>query len=279
MIKSEIKNTARGRMLFLTDGKTEIGCALDFGIRVSHLSVAGMENIYYEQPADCSDGLCTEDGWKLYGGHRIWNTPEDDTCNGREDRAIEYTLHEDGVDLVQPIDVMRPISKKLSIRFMNDGRIEVINTVYNTGEEPLDTAAWGVNTLSGGRAEIDFIKNDKTVGGQPARYISLWGDTNVGDERVKWTKDHLSAQHKPISDYFKVGLYTKSGKAFYYNKGQKFTLEFGTDEFGNYPDNGCNFEMWLHKYCMELESLGKVMHLAKGECATHTEYWKMEKEQ
>ena len=63
-MKSEIRNTNRGKMLFLTDGKTEIGCALEFGIRVSHLSAVGMENIYYEQPADCSDGLITEDDEK-----------------------------------------------------------------------------------------------------------------------------------------------------------------------------------------------------------------------
>jgi len=278
MIKSEIKNTDRGRILYLTDGHTLIGCSLDFGIRITHLSVCGMDNIFYEQPMDLSDGLFTEDGWKLYGGHRIWNTPEDDTCNSAEDRPVEYKLCEAGVDLLQSMDLKRPIEKELKLRFMEDGRIEVTNIIRNIGDKPMDTAAWGVNTLTGGRAEIDFTESDAVVSGQPGRYVSLWGATNVGDERVKWTKHHLSAQHKDIPDYFKVGLYTKSGKAFYYNKGQKFTLEFGTKDFGSYPDNGCNFEMWMHSKCMELESLGRVTHLLKGESATHIEYWTMEKE-
>ncbi len=263
-------------MLFLTDGRTEVGCALDFGIRVSHLSAAGMDNIFYEQPDDGSDGLTTADGWRLYGGHRLWNTPEDDSCYGAEDRPVEYELCDAGVNLKQPVDLMRKISKELRLRFMADGRIEVTNIIRNIGEEPVETAAWGVNTLTGGRAEIDFIKTDSVVGGQPARYISLWGDTNICDERVTWTGDHLTAQYKDIPDYFKIGLYTRSGRAFYYNKGQKFTLEFGADDFGKYPDNGCNFELWLHSRCMELESLGKVTRLSKGDCAEHVEYWKIE---
>jgi len=277
MIKSEIRNTDRGRMLFLTDGRTEVGCSLDFGIRISHLSVAGMDNIFYEQPSDGCDGLTTDGGWKIYGGHRVWNTPEDDSCYGAEDRSVEYELGDEGVALRQPVDLMRKIAKEVDVRILSDGRIEVTNIIRNLSDEVLETAAWGVSTLTGGRAEIDFEKAGGVVGGQPARYVSLWGDTNIADERVTWSRNHLSAQYRAIPDYFKIGLYTKSGKAFYYNKGQKFTLEFGTDDFGNYPDNGCNFEMWLHSRCMELESLGKVSSLSKGECATHVEYWKIEK--
>ena len=275
-MKSEIRNTNRGRMLFLTDGKTEIGCALEFGIRVSHLSAVGMENIYYEQPADCSDGLITEDGWKLYGGHRIWNTPEDDTCNCPDNDPVEYELLEDGVILKQREEPWRHIEKELKLRFLDDGRIEVTNLVRNKSSKAIDTAAWGVNTLSGGDVEVDYLPAD-VVPGEPGRYVSLWGMTNIADERLTWSNNHLSAKYKPISDYFKLGMYTKAGIASYTNKGQKFELMFGTENFGNYPDNGCNFELFMHKCFIEMESLGKVIHLSEGECATHTEYWKIKK--
>lgn len=273
-MKSEIRNTNRGKMLFLTDGKTEIGCALEFGIRVSHLSVHGMENIYYEQPEDCSDGLITDDGWKLYGGHRIWNTPEDDTCNCPDNDPVEYELLEDGVILKQKEEPWRHIEKELKIRFLPDGRIEVTNLIRNMSDEAIDSAAWGVNTLSGGDVEVDYIPAE-VVAGVPGRFVSLWGLTNIADERITWTREHLSAKYKPVPDYFKLGMYTKAGIASYTNKGQKFELMFGTEHFGNYPDNGCNFELFMHRYFIEMESLGKVMHLSKGECATHTEYWKI----
>ena len=275
-MKSEIRKTNRGKMLFLTDGKTEIGCALDFGIRVSHLSVLGMDNIYYEQPGDCSDGLITEEGWKLYGGHRIWNTPEDETCNYPDNDPVDYELLDDGVILKQKEEQWRHIEKELKIRFLSDGRIEVTNLIRNMSDDPIDTAAWGVNTLSGGDVEVDYIPAD-TVAGQPGRFVSLWGSTSIADERLTWSQYHLSAKYIPIPDYFKLGMYTKSGTASYTNKGQKFILDFTTEHFGNYPDNGCNFELYMNKAFIEMESLGKVQHLSKGECAAHTEYWRIEK--
>ena len=58
-----------GNMLWLEEGDIQIGIALDYGIRVRHLSIKGMENLYYEQPVDLSDGFGTPDGWKLRGGH------------------------------------------------------------------------------------------------------------------------------------------------------------------------------------------------------------------
>ena len=38
-----------GRVLWLTDGNTRVGVALDFGLRVVHLSCEGMENLFYTQ--------------------------------------------------------------------------------------------------------------------------------------------------------------------------------------------------------------------------------------
>ena len=46
-----------GRMLWLEQNDIQIGIALDYGIRVRHLSIKGMENLYYEQPSDLSDGF------------------------------------------------------------------------------------------------------------------------------------------------------------------------------------------------------------------------------
>ena len=56
-------------------------------------------------------------------------------------------------------------------------------------------------------------------------------------------------------------------------------FECFNDAFGieNHPDNGCNFELYLAKDFMELESLGVVTTLRPGEAATHTETWQLEK--
>ena len=58
----------RGNLIWLSDGRTEAAAALDFGIRIVHLSCAGKPNLFYSQPDDLSDGLATEAGWRIYGG-------------------------------------------------------------------------------------------------------------------------------------------------------------------------------------------------------------------
>ena len=46
----------RGNLIWLSDGRTEAAAALDFGIRIVHLSCAGKPNLFYSQPDDLSDG-------------------------------------------------------------------------------------------------------------------------------------------------------------------------------------------------------------------------------
>jgi len=63
------------------------------------------------------------------------------------------------------------------------------------------------------------------------------------------------------------------GKAVFENKGQRLTLSFGSQPLAEYPDNGCNFELYMCSRFMELESLGVMTHILPGECASHTETW------
>lgn len=273
----EEKTTDRGRVLFITDGTTLVGCALDFGIRVIHLSACGMENIFYEQPDDLSDGIATDTGWRVYGGHRIWNTPENDTNYYPDNDAVTYEKTDDGVIIYQNPDPLKQVKKSLTVSFLDDGRIKIINSVMNTSVHTVETAAWGVNTLKPGKVDVDFIPADVASDGYPSRNVSLWGTTNIADERIVWSEKHLTATHKQIENYFKIGMYTKSGKAVYERDDQKFTMEFETEGYGMYPDGGCNFELWLHKLCLEMESLSIIMKISTGESVTHTEYWKVEK--
>lgn len=265
-----------GRVLWMSDGNTDVAVALDFGIRVVHLSASGCENLFYEQPADCSDGFTAGD-WRLYGGHRLWLAPESWDSYFPDNVPISYTIQEDSVLFEQEIDRQLNAYKSLSIAFLNDGSLCVEQKIRNASPEILEGAAWGVNTLdAGGTAEISFACAQ--VGGfQPQRTISLWSDTNLGDPRLKFTKDRLFATHMPSKDYLKIGLYSNPGKALFKNKGQCFELLFGADPNLCYPDNGCNFELFMCERFMELESLGMKTKILPGSSAVHTEYWRVSK--
>ena len=277
-MKHEIISTDRGRVLMLTDGKTQVGAALDFGIRVVHLSCAGMENLYYEQPADCSDGYTEKTGWRLYGGHRLWLAPESEKSYAPDNDPVSCTLTENGVILEQKTDPFLLLRKRLSVNFEPDGSIRVEHRIENAGDTPVTGASWGVNTLSGGGTATIPFPNDKAVSVfNPSRCISLWGDTDPHDPRLHFTKDSLTATFLPASEYLKLGLYVHAGQAVLENKGQRLHISFGVPAMAECPDNGCNFELFMCQNFMELETLGARKTIAPGEAVSHTEYWKLEK--
>ena len=266
-----------GRVLWLTDGKTEIGVALDFGIRVVHLSCSGCANLFYEQPQDRSDGFVEKNGWCLYGGHRLWLAPESYDSYHPDNDPVVYTVEEDKILFEQSIDPLLHIRKRLQISFNNDGSVCVLQQIENALDVPINGAAWGVNTLDAGGTAVISFGCQNTGGFNPQRVVSLWSDTNLSDSRLEFKKDRLLARHLPIKDYLKVGLYSNPGRAVLINKGQQFELTFEAEKFELYPDNGCNFELYMCEQFMELESLGKMTTILPGQCAVHTEVWRLEK--
>ena len=264
-----------GKVLWVTTDHAEVGIALDFGIRVVHLSCPGMENLFYEQPADLSDGNATPAGWKLYGGHRLWFAPEGDWSYYPDNDPVTYRVDENTVYVEQKTDPWTGQKKQLRLTF-RENSIDVENIFINDTDKMMEGASWGVTTLDGGVAKIDFAgtqPGDYT----PRRVVSLWADTNVHDPRLKFEKHSLTATHMSLNDYFKMGLYCDPGKAVYENKGQRFILTFGAEGIDNHPDNGCNFELYLGRCFMELETLGVKRSLQPGQAASHTETWTLEK--
>lgn len=266
-----------GRVLWITDEKTEIAVALDFGIRIVYAACVGCENLFYEQPSDRSDGFTTNDGWILYGGHRLWLAPESDNSYYPDNEPVRYSVQDQTILFEQNIDPILKIRKRLSVCYGEDGRIQITQSIENVSDQPITGAAWGVNTLDAG-GEVDIHFACQTVGGyNPQRVVSLWSDTNIGDPRLQFTRDHLHAQYLPLDDYLKLGLYSSPGKAVFRNKDQEFVLTFDAQPYIVYPDNGCNFELYMCKRFTELESLGKMTTILPGQCADHTETWRIVK--
>ena len=277
-MQSCIKNIPDvGQVLWLTDGNAEVGVALDFGIRVVHVSCAGCENLFYAQPADLSDGFVTDAGWRLRGGHRIWLAPESDDSYYPDNTPVSYELLEDGALICQNPEPWLGIQKSLRITFREDGGITLMQSIQNVTDHPIDGASWGVNTLdAGGKAFITFTNNDKK-GYTPHRVVSLWSDTNLHDPRLSFDKKGLTAQHIPLPDYLKLGLYCMDGKAVFENKGQRMTICFESAPLNQHPDNGCNFELYMCSKFMELETLGTKAHILPGQSTSHEETWYLTK--
>lgn len=270
------KHPVAGKLLCISDGNTEIKAALDYGIRIPWLSHVGMDNLYYMQPADRSDGFITDSGWNLYGGHRFWMTPESDLSYCPDNEPVAYELTENGVILTQKEDPWLHVEKKLELSFMDDGRIKVIHTLKNLTGHTIETSLWGVNSLApNGKARISF-PGPETDEWLPCRSVAVWKNASLGDKRIKFTADSLLVEHGPCDDYFKMGLFSADGEAVLENLGQRFTLRFPADIPQHNSDLGSNFELFMHTAFMELETLGAKCTLEPGQSASHWELWQVE---
>lgn len=271
-----LRDPMLGNILWMTDGHTEIRIALEFGLRILHVSCLGMENLFYQQPDDCSDSFITKQGWKLRGGHRFWLSPESDLSYYPDNDPVGCTLLPNGAELIQNKDPWLQVQKSLRILFQKNGSVEVIHGVKNVSCHPLIAALWGINTLApGGKAKVPF-SGSKSGDYTPRRTLALWADTNLGDPRITFSKNSLTIQHGPSSDYFKIGMFCKDGFAVFENKCQRFELSFSADTPENYSDFGSNFEVYMNSEFMELETLSVRHTLNPEDSACHREIWRVE---
>ena len=168
------------------------------------------------------------------------------------------------------------IQKTLEITFRPDGTVYLLHNFYNRNDHPIRGASWAINSLDAS-GEIEFsYAGGKTGDFYPGTTVALWGQTSMDDPRLTYYPDRIRAAYLPISDYFKLGVYCPDGKAILESKGQRLTMGFDAPDIRTLPDQGCNFELYMHKMFLEMESLGPVTDIAPGESASHWETWKLE---
>ncbi len=262
-----------GRLLWLTDGRTEVAAALDFGIRIVHLACAGMENLFYRQDESLRDGLATGAGWRLYGGHRFWLAPESEQSYYPDCAPVRWSALGEGILLLQEPDPWLGVEKSLELRFDGAGRIRVIHRARNVSDEAISCGLWAISSMAAGcRLQVPFVPPPRPAL-TPTRFLALWDCADLADRRLEIRADRVCAQQMDMDPPLKIGLYTRMGEAAVEGRGQRFVKQFGCAPGRAYPDNNCNFELYLCRHMMEVESLGPVTVLEPGESADHCERW------
>lgn len=270
-------DTRGRRILWLVGNGAKLGIALDFGIRIVYAACEGMENLFYEQPDDLSDGYCTPEGWRLYGGHRMWPAPESELCSAPDNAPIRWIPEKNGVLLLQEPDTVIGLEKSLRLRFAEDGGILLEHSLKNVSDRQIVCASWGISSVApGGIARVDFSPDGQPAL-QPQRTVALWQDTALDDPRFHFSKDSLTATFLPLDNFCKIGLYSRRGRVVYENNRQRLIMTFAAPPIDCLADGGCNFELFLCRHFMELETLGTLSSLAPGETASHWETWRFER--
>lgn len=239
------------------------------GPRIVGLYVNGVqENLFAETP---DMHWPTPHGeYHLYGGHRLWISPEDVFYMCPEE-GLDVTNSDDGVILKSPVDASG-LQKELAITLASN-RVHVTHKVTWHGKKEVAFAPWALTQIRlGGMAIVPFSNLEGLL---PDRNIVLWPYSELNDPRLELHDDLILVHAYGIGKPFKIGSF--NSKAWIaYNWGDALLVKrFTLDMDGSYPDRHCNVEIYINDLCIELETLGSLQNLQPGSSMTHDETWEV----
>lgn len=258
----------------VSNGIIDLIATTDVGPRIIRFGFVGKENEFYE--ADDQVGTTGGDEWKIYGGHRLWHSPEEKPRTYELDNTkIEWEKKKNGIILKQPVEPWALIKKEIEISMSPDSpRVTVLHRLTNKGAWAVELALWALTVMApGGKEIVPQVTRD--TGLLPNRMISLWPYTKMNDPRVYWGEKYITLQQDPKAiTAFKFGIPNEDGWAGYVNHGHLYVKQFPFIEDAIYPDfSGSSYETYTCGDFLEMESLTPLVLLEPEESISHTEVW------
>ena len=272
-----------GRCLRIENDDCELYVTLALGPRIIRFNRKGGKNVFWEdrkalklEKGPVFDKFYGKDAyWRIYGGHRIWFSPESmpESYYPDNGRVKWEKQGEDYIFTPKP-QTENGVAYTMIVRLAPKGcDVDVTMQVKNIGKTPKTYGVWSISVMNkSGLCALPLPTEDVYL--LHNRQLSLWTYTHVNDRRFYLTDDLLTLRQDPKATCpFKIGLKNTSGVGMYYVGGDLFVKKAPFCKDAVYPDNGCNFETYTCAEFLELESLGPLCERQPGEIAEHTEHW------
>lgn len=259
--------------LKLSNGTIDLIVLIEAGPRILFFGFCGGENLLkvYDPIPDAS-----KNQWLVIGGHRLWHAPEHPQRSYWPDNEpVDWQRDGSRLRLTQPVERSTGIQKEIEIELGTRASVTVTHRLINRGLWPVEAAPWALTVMQpGGTAHLPqepFRPHPKAL--LPSRPLVLWPYTNMADERLEWGRRTLAVRSGEGSA-LKLGVFNSLGWGAYERNGLVFLKQTRSVATGNYPDHGCNFEIFTQSGMLELETLGPLARLEPdGGCAEHVEVW------
>jgi hypothetical protein len=272
-----------GNAIQISNGVVEAVACIDFGPRIMRYGFVGRENMFFE---DKEHNIVNKDDvfapvgggeWNIYGGHRLWTSPEVvPRTTYPDNQKVHWKQIENGIVLTPEPEKWNNLQKEIEISMSPvNGEITVIHRVTNVGAWPIEFSPWALSVMAaGGTAIVPQAK--RQTGFLANRILSLWDYSKMNDERVYWGDKYiLLKQQAAATSPFKFGSNNEAGWAAYYNYGQLFVKTYIHDMQASYPDYGVSFEAYTNSFFLELETLGQLKLVEPNEMVSHDEKWNL----
>jgi hypothetical protein len=266
----------------IANAEVELVVLADVGPRVIAYRLTGRENIFHEVAEQA--GLTGGTDFRLYGGHRVWVWPEVERTYFPDNSPVSVSREKNAVRFLAPVEGAPPrcgLQKALEIQLEETGtRATLTHRITNRASSPTELAPWAPTMMrAGGRAILPLparaamdMDHFQSVGP-----LTLWSFTDFADPRWVLGTEYiqLRQQSNPGGRFREqmTGIYNPAGWGAYFVDGTLFVKRASPKPGAQYPDFGCNFELFTNPDFLELETLGPKVQLGQDESAEHTEIW------
>ena len=258
----------------LTLGKAQMIVVTQIGPRILSLSVAGGENLLFEDIGKKIAVPRGKDKWFIYGGHRLWVSPEREETYVPDNAPCEVAVSRGSLLATAPPDPVTKLQAALRISAEAD-RFVVDHLVTNAGEFLQTGAIWGLTCVEP-RGKVLFPWG--RPGAWHTKKIIYWKNWSTHTSNI------ASQQWQPGPDLFvidptgeegKVGTANYEGWMALARPDATFIKTFDHLETAPYPDDNCSMEAYTCKYFIEMETLSPMMTFYPGQTACHRERWRV----
>ncbi len=284
MVKvSEINYKNFGRCLKLENETASAVITVDIGPRIISYSLNGKENMLFEDVnrdfKDDGEKLREYFGgnetWYIYGGHRLWSSPESYPHSYVPDNyPVEYETKDERLCLL-PRQTRTGQQHKWLVKMDSSSPfVEISHQITNTSGAIITMAPWALTVCAPGGVEI-FPQDTSDKGLLSNRRCVFWSYSDIHDERFFLGNKYGTLRQIPgAKSKFKIGMNNTNGWAAIVNKGQIFIKSFAANGAADdYPDGGCSFETFTNGLFLECESLGTMGQVQNGGSMTFCERW------
>jgi len=278
--ESEYKNY--GKCKIISNGLFEMYVLNEMGPRIIKVNLTGRENLLFNDVdravgEDVSSVFGEGKIWRIYGGHRLWVSPEDmPHTYYPDDEPVRVEINGDTVIFTPPPQKINDLQHSIEIKMCeNKPCAKVTHKVKNIGEKDVTGAIWALSVMAPGGTVI-CPQPDEDTGLLGNRNIVFWPYARLTDERFNLFDRYITVKQKNIKENFKFGINNTKGWLAYQNHGQilKKSYEVNHAEW-EYPDFGVSTEVFTNNLFVEAETLSKLHTLRHGEHMTHTEIWEL----
>jgi hypothetical protein len=255
----------------LTLGAAEMIVVAEIGPRILSLRVGGGPNLLFVDEETLGKGR-GDKVWHIYGGHRIWVSPESELAYAPDNGPCKVTVEPGKLTIQTSPDATTRLVRRLTISAEGE-RFAVESAAKNTSAFVFPGAIWCLTCV----APAGVIAFPWGGGGSWAvKRISHW---------VQWaehTSDVRSKQYRPGPDLYnihptgeegKVGTHSPEGWLALCRPDATFIKQFEPNMAACYPDGGCSVEVYTCPRFIEMETLGPLGVIGPGEEIAQREWW------